>query len=73
MKDSLLKGHIGYTTDGVYDGRDYYKTLQPADGTIKLMVAGTQYRQQQWLPAGVCVRPEPQGIAEPESLPIERI
>lgn len=37
----LLKGHVGYTTNGVYDARDYYKTLPPADGTIKLMVSGT--------------------------------
>jgi|GEM_PF-1016093 len=37
----LLKGHIGYTTDGVYDSRDYYKTLPAADGTFRLMVAAT--------------------------------
>ena len=38
---SLLKGHIGYTLNGVYDSRDYYKTLLPGNGTIQLMVAGT--------------------------------
>lgn len=37
----LLKGHIGYTTNGFYDSRDYYKTLLPADGTLKLIVSGT--------------------------------
>ena len=36
----LLKGHVGYTIDGFYDSRDYYKTLLPADGTLKLMVSG---------------------------------
>lgn len=40
-ESNLLKGHIGYTTNGSYDSRDFYKTLLPGDGTIKLMVAGT--------------------------------
>lgn len=35
----LMKGHIGYTTNGFYDARDYFKTLPPADGTIKLIVS----------------------------------
>ncbi len=38
---TVLKGHIGYTTNGVYDSRDYYKTLLPADGTFHLRLAGT--------------------------------
>ncbi|MBS1563513.1 MAG: PKD domain-containing protein, partial [Bacteroidetes bacterium] len=37
----MLKGHVGYTTDGFYDGSDFYKTAQTADGTVKILVAGT--------------------------------
>jgi len=38
---NLLKAHIGYTTNGFYDSRDYYKTALPADGTLTLIVSGT--------------------------------
>lgn len=39
--NELKKGHIGYTTNSVYDANDYYKTVLPADGTMKVAVTGT--------------------------------
>jgi hypothetical protein len=32
------QGHIGYRTNGGYDQLDYYKSLIPKDGAIKIMV-----------------------------------
>ncbi len=34
-------GQIGYTLGGIEDANDYYKTVFPADGTMKLVVQGT--------------------------------
>ena len=36
-----LKGHISYVKNGVSDADDYYKTTLTADGTLKIIVEGT--------------------------------
>ncbi len=36
----MVAGHLGYEADGVTDRYDYYKTLLPADGTVKVYVEG---------------------------------
>ncbi|MCY7423224.1 MAG: T9SS type A sorting domain-containing protein [Chitinophagaceae bacterium] len=34
-------GHIGYLSNGTNDTYDYYKTILPYDGTLKIIVRGT--------------------------------
>jgi hypothetical protein len=42
ISESQLKtGHIGYAKNGGQDDADFYKTLLPRDGTIKIMVQAT--------------------------------
>ncbi|HRP56230.1 T9SS type A sorting domain-containing protein [Agriterribacter sp.] len=38
--DAQAAGHLGYEADGVTDRYDYYKTLLPADGTVKVYFEG---------------------------------
>ncbi len=38
--DKSYAGHLGYEADNVTDRYDYYKTLLPADGTIKVYAEG---------------------------------
>lgn len=38
--DRVYTGHLGYEADNVTDRYDYYKTLLPADGTIKVYAEG---------------------------------
>jgi hypothetical protein len=35
------KGHIAYVQSGIPDGDDFYKTVLPEDGTLKIIVKGT--------------------------------
>jgi hypothetical protein len=37
----LKKGHIGYLANGSDDAQDYYRTILPFDGTLKIFVKGT--------------------------------
>jgi hypothetical protein len=40
VHDRQYLGHLGYEADNVTDRYDYYKTLLPADGTIKVYAEG---------------------------------
>ena len=35
------QGHIGYLYNGTSDGLDYYRTVLPADGTVKIYIKAT--------------------------------
>ncbi len=37
------QGHIGYVLNGTADGSDFYRTVLPFDGTLKIYVKGTNY------------------------------
>ncbi|MBX3253160.1 MAG: T9SS type A sorting domain-containing protein [Chitinophagaceae bacterium] len=39
--DEVMEGQLGQVADGVTDNYDYYKTLLPADGTVKVYLEGT--------------------------------
>ncbi|HEX8332141.1 MAG TPA: hypothetical protein VF622_05935 [Segetibacter sp.] len=42
IRQGLTKnGQVGYVTGGVRDNFDYYSTMLPADGTVKIYVKGT--------------------------------
>lgn len=40
-ENELKKGHIQYFANGGYDNYDYYKTVLPKDGTLKLVIQAT--------------------------------
>ena len=37
----VKKGHIGYVKNGAGDGDDFYKTILPGDGSLKIYIQGT--------------------------------
>lgn len=38
--EEIKKGHVGYLKNGVSDANDYYKTLIPSNGNLKIYVKG---------------------------------